>query len=113
MEPTPFKKVNYLGEGYTHVFINDATGKQEMFPASAKEYAAMGVVNGEANNPVKEGYTWQTSYQGTVKTDSENGCLNPLEYCDINDKVMITLRRDNGVLAQIQMDKAEFYGTGI
>lgn len=102
-----FKKVNYEGDGYMHIMENLETGKQEYFPCSKEQYELMGGVNGEKYNPVMEGYKHISSCQGTIKTDSENTCLNPFEYCENGNEIFLTLRNKNGGIFQVNLDKGD------
>ncbi len=111
MDELKLKKVNYLGEGYMHIMENEATGKQEYIPCTKAQYEKMKEVDGEQFNPVIEGYKWLSSAEGTIKTDSENGCLNPFEYCDNGDEVFITIRNKEGKVFQTSVSKEDIYGS--
>lgn len=83
----------YLGVGYTHEFVNDATGETVYVPCTEEEYAFLGTAEGGNHRPTLEGHTWKQSLGGTYKVDTPNEMLGKDEYCIVGDRVCI--RYDN------------------
>lgn len=94
-------KRNYLGEGYLHLFRNDATGAQVIVSTDKEQYEKMGLPGGEKFNPVLPGHTWECSLGGTLKVDSPTGFLGENEYTVRNGKAVVSLKDARG-------DKREF-----
>lgn len=100
-----FKQVNYKGDGYMHIMENIKTGEQEYFPCEEETYTKMSGVDGQEFNPIMKGYKHISSHKGTILTDSENSCLNPMEYCENGEDIFLTIRNKEGKISQVSLYK--------
>lgn len=91
MDFVQLTKRNYLGESWVHAFRSDTDGSIKWVQCTRAEYERMGKNGGSQYNPTLDGYTWVSSYGGSLLVDTDDGVLHEDEYCEIGNEVVIKL----------------------